>query len=109
MSNKEIHYAPYDVEDEAYKFATSNGLGNAGVAMFKSAHTSMGFNAPLTLVRLEALRRYDESKKETEIIVNSVKNDTELCISFHDLEPAEPPVQSEQYRPHDWGDPHDAA
>jgi hypothetical protein len=96
----------FDVDHEAHLFAAANGLGNAGVKVFHSAYDRLGSGVPLTEIRLEALRAYEESKKETEVIVNSSRG---KVISMLDCEPAERPVQSQQFRPDEDEDPRPAA
>ena len=63
----------------------------------------LNFENLLRSTRIAAVLAF--SRKETERIVNRPGN----VISMDDCEPAERPVQSEQFRPHDWDGPDGAA
>jgi hypothetical protein len=81
----------FPVEDEAYKFATINGLGETGVRLFHASKYELGSKATVTQVRQRALEMLEASKAETEKIIRL----------------PERPVQSQQFRPDDG--PDDAA
>jgi hypothetical protein len=92
----EIGVPSFDIEQEAYKFATINGLGNAGVRLFYATLDRLGKKASLDDIRKEALRAYEISRCETEEIRNTTK-----CHVFSMLE-YDAPEKPEHY-PHDDG------
>lgn len=67
----ELGVPSFDIEQEAYKFSASNGLGRAGVRMFYSSFLKLGKNASLVEVRKYALELHDASKAITDRITKT--------------------------------------
>jgi hypothetical protein len=95
----EIGVPSYDIEQEAYKFATSNGLGNAGVKIFLA--TAARFKgAHLQRVRQEALAAYEMSTKPTDRIERNTQEATHKIIDING-------VKAHAYSGYDLPDPDD--
>jgi hypothetical protein len=93
----EIGVPSFDIEQEAYKFATANGLGNAGVRIFYNTLKRLGKNASLVDVRKESLRVYAESKVDTEVI-------TKTKDKVNSLTQGPDPVEIDEKYATDWRD-----
>lgn len=70
-----------NLEQESYKFASANGLGNAGVVCFNRASSRLGKGAKLKDIRTLALDIHEKSKAETEVITRTVsKTVSDICM-----------------------------